>query len=97
MSPNFTSLKVFERLFQQGEVLVGPSLDTVKLFEGSLKALLRGNPLHSLGLFTFPALPHLRLLDISCSSLTQLNGNTFKRLKFLEVLNLKVKLVETLR
>ena len=69
----------------------------MKLHEGSLTALLQGNPLHSLGLFTFPALPHLRLLDISSTSLTQISGNTFKRLKFLEVLNLKVKLGGTLR
>ena len=61
-------------------------------FEGNIrirKLWLTANPMHSFPrAFSFPNMPHLRILDLSHGLLTRLSRETFFRLEFLEVLHL---------
>ena len=61
-------------------------------FNGNIrirKLWLTANPLHSFPRsFSFPDMPHLRILDLSHGQLAHLGRGTFSHLEYLEVLHL---------
>ena len=72
--------------FQQIERLSdGTFDDTIRL----RKLWLQNNPLKTLEHFSFPALLHLKLLDLSSCQLSALGVKTLQRIIHLEVLNMQ--------
>ena len=61
-------------------------------FDGTIrlrKLWLHNNPLKTLEDFSFPPLPHLKLVDLSHCQLTTVGLNTFQSVEFVEELKLE--------